>query len=228
VAPRALREAREAAERFATARTVPSLDPTLRTQLADLSTHLPALWESGRLTPAHKKELLRSLIRRVVLSRPQLDTIEAKVVWVSGAMTLLTVRTPVPHTDDLGDYDRLATRVVALVREGYRDGEIARRLTAEGFRSAHTGVVPTTLVTRLRRQFGEISVTTRFRRQDQVDGQWTVCGLSRALDVDRDWLYVRIRAGLLPAQRHPVTGYYLIQSDPELFTQLAAQRPKGH
>jgi hypothetical protein len=182
----------------------------LRTQLADLGAHLPALWESGRLTLVHKKDLLRSLIRRVILIRPRRDAVEATLVWVSGAVTTLTIRPPVPHTADLSDYDRLVARVVALVREGHHDPEIARRLTAEGFRSAHTTAVPTSLVMRLRRQLGETSTTTRFRSQDKVDGQWTVWGLSRALGIDRDWLYARIRTGTVPARRHPVIGHNLL------------------
>jgi DNA invertase Pin-like site-specific DNA recombinase len=210
VALRALAEAREAAERFAATEHTPALALELRTQLADLGAHLPALWESGRLTLVHKKDLLRSLIRRVILIRPRRDAVEATLVWVSGAVTTLTIRPPVPHTADLSDYDRLVARVVALVREGHHDPEIARRLTAEGFRSAHTTAVPTSLVMRLRRQLGETSTTTRFRSQDKVDGQWTVWGLSRALGIDRDWLYARIRTGTVPARRHPVIGHNLL------------------
>jgi DNA invertase Pin-like site-specific DNA recombinase len=225
VALRALAEAHEAAERFAVAPPVPTLDPALRAQLADLSSHLPALWESGRLTPTHKKDLLRSLMRRVILTRPRRDAVEATVVWVSGAVTTLAIRPPVSHTADLSDYDRLVARVVALVREGHHDGAIARRLTAEGFKSAQSAAVPTSLVTRLRRQLHEPSATTSFRSQEKVDGQWTVWGLSRALGVDRDWLYGRIRAGLVPAARHLVIGYYLIPDDPALLRHLAEQRP---
>ena len=224
VALRALEEAREAAERFGTSQPVPTLDPALRTQMADLSTHLPALSASGRLTAAHQKELLRSLVRRVILTRPQLDQVEAKVIWVSGATTLLPVRPPVPHTDDLSDYARLVTRLVVLVREGHHDRDIAQRLTAEGFRSARTAVVPASLVTRLRRQVHEDSATTQFRSQEKIDGNWTVWGLARALGVDRDWLYARIRAGLLPAFRHPAIGYYLIPDVPELLSQLRVAR----
>src|ERR1051326_4646252 len=36
---------------------------------------LPMLWASGRLSSAHKKELLRSLIRRVILKRTQPDVV---------------------------------------------------------------------------------------------------------------------------------------------------------
>jgi len=225
VALRALAEAREASTRFAVTEPPPTLAPALRAQLADLGAHLPSLWESGHLTLAHKKDLLRSLIRRVILTRPQRDTVEAKVVWISGALTPLAVRPPVPQATDLSDYEHLLERVVALVRAGYQDGAIARCLSAEGFRSAQTPAVPTSLVTRLRRQVREPSATTRFRSQEKVEGQWTVWGLSRWLGVDRDWLYARIRAGAVPARRHPVIGYYLIPDDPALLTHLAAQRP---
>jgi hypothetical protein len=41
LALRALAEAREAAERFAQQPATPVLEPTLRAQLSDVSTHLP-------------------------------------------------------------------------------------------------------------------------------------------------------------------------------------------
>jgi len=225
VALRALTEAREAVDCLARTHRAPPLDPALRAPLTDLSTCLPDLWDSGRLSAAHKKELLRSLIRRIILTRPQPDTVAAQVVWVSGAMTSLTVSPPVAHTADLGDYATLLARVQTLVREGHQDAAIAQRLTAEGFRSARALHVPTSLVTRLRRQLQETSATTRFRSQEKVEGRWTVGGLSRQLDLDRDWLYVRIRAGRIPAERHPVLGYYLIPDDPAILAELAAHRP---
>lgn len=227
LALRALAEAREAAERFAASPAVPTLDATMRTQVRDLGQHLPALWESGQLTPAHKKELLRSLIRRVVLTKPRPDTVTATVIWVSGAMTPLTIRPPLNRTANLGEYDRLVARLGALCAAGYQDGAIARQLTAEGFRSAHHDHVPTTLVTRLRRQQGFPSLTTQFRQQARIDGQWTVWGLARALHVDRDWLYARIKDGTLPATRHPAIGHYLIPDDPAVLAQLKARRPAG-
>ncbi len=227
LALRALAEAREAAERSAATPAVPALDPALRAQLRDLGRHLPALWDSGQLTSAHKKELIRSLIRRVVLTKPQPDTVVVTVVWVSGAMTPLTVRPPLNRTANLGEYDRLVARLGELCAVGYQDGAIARQLTAEGFRSAHHDHVPTTLVTRLRRQQGFPSLTTQFRHQERIDGQWTVWGLARALHVDRDWLYARIKDGTLPATRHPVIGHYLIPDDAAVLAQLQARLPAG-
>src|SRR5439155_17549538 len=121
--------------------------------------HLPALWDSDRLRPAQKKELLRTLIRRVVLSKPAPDRVEVKVVWVSGAFSTLTVHPVLHRAVDVGDYDRLVERVRALAAEGYQDGEIARRVSAEGFRGARTPTrVPKRLVFRIRQRHGQPSL----------------------------------------------------------------------
>jgi DNA invertase Pin-like site-specific DNA recombinase len=225
LAMRVLAEAREAAERFAQAPGEPDLAPALRVQLQDLSQALPSLWAGGQLTPAQQKELLRSLIRQVVLIRPSPDAVEVKIVWVSGAVSPLRIHPPIHRAVDVTDYEQLVDRIVALSREGYPDPAIAAQLTAEGYRSARTGRVPLRLVVRVRTAQGVESCTEQFRRCAKINEQWTVWGLSRELGVDRDWLYLRIRKGALPAQRHPVTGHYLIRDDPRLLEHLRAQLP---
>lgn len=227
LALRGLAEAREAADRFAQTPPEPTLDPTLRQQLLNVSAELPGLWASERLSMAQKKELLRSLVRRIILNRPMSDTVEVKVVWVSGAISLLTVHPPIHREVDLTEYDRLVERILSLATEGYQDGEIARRLTAEGFRSARSQGVPKGLVVKVRQARGQRSLTEQFRSCDKIDGQWTVFGLSRLLQVDRNWLYKRIKQGSVPASRHRATGHYLIADDPELIARLMAQAPRA-
>ena len=146
-------------------------------------------------------------------------------MWVSGALTPLTVHPPVHRSADIADYERLVVRVGELSAAGYHDRAIAQQVTGEGFRSARYPYVPPTLVTRIRRQQGHASLTTQFRGQEQIAGQWTIWGLSRALQVDRNWLYARIHAGSIPATRHPVIGHYLIPDDPAVLEHLRAQRP---
>ena len=229
VALQALAAAREEAERFAqrAAAAAPALDPELRRQLQDVGRHLPALWASGRLRPEHKKELLRSLLRRVILTRPVPATVEVTLVWVSGATSRLTVQPAIHRAVDVSGYARVVERVLALAAEGYPDAEIARRLTAEGLRSARRRFVPRTWVAKIRRTHGQPSLADQFRWRDQVDGQWTVRGLSRLLHVNRSWLYHHLAAGHIPATHHPATGHYLIPSDPVLLGQLRARLGHG-
>jgi DNA invertase Pin-like site-specific DNA recombinase len=223
LALQALRDGRAAAERFAQTAAEPELAPELRAQLQDLSQALPALWTSGQLRPAQQKALLRSLIRRVVLIRPRPDTVAVRIVWISGAVSPLEVHPRINRARDVADYERLVERIVALSREGHPDREIARQLTAEGFRSARTAQVPYRLVVRVRTAQGIPSLTEQLKRGDKFAGQWTIGGLARALGVDRNWIYYRIQQGRLPAQRHPVTGHYLIRDDPRLLDQLRPQ-----
>lgn len=221
----ALAEAKEAVERAAQQPPEPALDPVLRAQLADLSHQLPQLWESGRLNPAHQKELLRSLIDRVILNRTTPDTVEIRIVWVSGAVSQLTVQPPIARTVDVHDYDQLVERTCQLSEEGYPDAEIARQLTAEGFRSARTEGIPPGLVLKLRGRHGQTSLLTRLRNQETVDGYWTVHGLAHELGVDRNWVYVRIQNGSLPAIRYRQSNYYVLENDPELIATLRSQLP---
>jgi hypothetical protein len=227
LALRALAEAREAAERFAQTPPAPGLDPTLREQLRDLGHQLPALWANERLTAAHRKELLRSLIRRVVLDRPVPDTIAVKVVWVSGAVSPLDVHPAVHRAKDLSNYDQLVARILELGAAGYHDREIARRLSAEGFHSARRADVPRVLVEKVREAHGQVSLTEQFRRQDTIDGCWTSGGLCRLLHVHYEWLRRRILDGRVPAVRHSTTGRYLIADDPTLIEHLKTEAARG-
>jgi len=222
--PRALAEAREAAEQFAQQPAAEALDPALRSTFQDLGRHLPALWRSGRLNSAQKKELLRSLIRRVILKRIEPDTVEVKVVRISGAFTTSTVHPPILRLRDLGNYDQLLERVTGLAAEGYCDEEIAQVLTAEGFRSARrSSGISKTLVLKLRRVAHQPSLTEHLRRQPRLEDEWTVWGLSRELKVNRSWLYDRIRAGTLPFRTHPRTHHYLIANDSVLLDEFRQQ-----
>ncbi|MDP9412254.1 MAG: recombinase family protein [Actinomycetota bacterium] len=219
---RALAEAEEAAGRFERERPrTDSLDPTLRAQLADLGGRLPELWDSGRLSAEHKKELLRSLIRRTVLSRPQSDSTEIRIVWISGAVSTLSVRQPLRRVRDLSDYEEMVERILALSAEGYTDAKIARTLAEEGFRAARSKEgIPRGFVADVRRERGISSLFETLKGRERLEGRWTVLGLARKLGVSRNRIYRLINSGALATERHPRTGRHLIADDPELIAGL--------
>jgi DNA invertase Pin-like site-specific DNA recombinase len=224
LALRAQTEAQEATERFARTPAAPALAPALRVQLHNLGTQLPALWRSGRLSAAQQKELLRSLIRRVMLTRPTPGRVEVKIVWVSGAVSLMTTQPALHRGQDLPGYPQLLDRLRTLSAEGHTDQEIACQLTAEGFRSARRQELSAKGVETLRRDQHLVSLREQWRRAETMAGQWTVGGLARAAGVSADWLRRRIGAGTVPAVRHPGTGRYLIPAAPDLVAGLKAAR----
>lgn len=210
----ALAETREAAERFERERRAsgPALDPALRAQLLEFGKRMPKLWESETLDQSHKKELLRSLIQRVVLSRRQPEILEMRIVWISGAVSPLTLPQTLTHESDLADYDLLVDRTLQLAREGYRDRTIAHMLTEEGNRTArNTSGVRELFVGKLRRKYGVTSLVRQSQFTGKFEGKWTVTGLSRELRIHTNWLYKWIRNGELPVEHSPKTGHYLIE-----------------
>jgi hypothetical protein len=218
---RTLAEAEQAAERFERERPRTDLDPTLRAGLADLGKRLPELWDSGRLSVEHKKELLRSLIRHTILSRPQAESVEIRIVWISGAVSTLSVRQPIRRSRDLSDYEVMVEKILALSAEGYPDAKIARGLTEEGFRAARSEEgIPAGFVTEVRRQHGQGSVFQTLRSREKLEGSWTVRGLAKELEVSPNRIYKLIESGVLATERHPKTGNHLIADDPELIARL--------
>jgi DNA invertase Pin-like site-specific DNA recombinase len=200
-----------------------TLNPTLRAQLRDLGPQMPALWASGRLRAAHKKELLRSLIRRVIVKRPVPARLDLQIVWVSGASSQHTLQPGLQCTADLENYERLIERLRDLASAGYDDGVIAECLAAEGFRGARTARLSGDTIGKLRRQHQIVSVRTTYRQQDQIAGQWTVAGLIRVLGVNRRRIYELIERGVVPATQHPQSGHYLIPDDPVVLAALQAK-----
>jgi DNA invertase Pin-like site-specific DNA recombinase len=219
----ALRQTQEAVERFRQEPAAPVLDPDLRHQLEHIAQALPELWTSGRLTHEHKKRLLRSLISRVILKRTAPDQVEVKIVWVSGHFSIHYLTPPIHRQADVSRYDELVMRIHDLWQTGHTDAQIAELLTQEGFHAARSPDVTPAIVLKIRNQNHWVSNYHRHRSVDKIDGLWTIHGLSKELDVDRDWLYRRIYNGTLQSPDVilvPPYNNYLIRDDPVLIDQL--------
>lgn len=220
---RALREVQEAAERFAQQPSQPQLTPELRAQLLNLGQALPELWVSNRLTNEQRKELLRSLISRVILKRLAPDRVAVKIVWVSGHFSEGIVIPPIHRQADATDYEALVARIEQLWRDGYTDAQIAETLSAEGLQSARSTRVLETTVLKIRNQHHWVSRYHQHRLAEKIDGLWTIHGLARKLKVNRNWFYTRIKSGFLSESdviRKPPYDNYLIRDDAKLIARL--------
>jgi hypothetical protein len=219
----------QAEEALAHARQVPelpALSPRMREQLTHIAQALPTLWERGQLTNEHKKELLRSLVARVILRRTKPDEVEVKIVWVSGHFSVQRLTPPIHRQRDVSHYAEFVARLHTLYEHGYTDAQMAAQLTQEGFHTARNQAVSSRTVLALRRQHGWVSHYHRHRRAEQVEGNWTIHGLAHQLGVDRDWFYRRIYAGRLRAPdvvRLPGYGNYVIRDDPALLRRLRTE-----
>ncbi len=219
----ALRQAEEALERAQRVPEQPTLSPGMREQLTHIAQTLPTLWQDGQLTNEHKKQLLRSLVARVILKRTKPDAVEVKIVWVSGHFSVQQLTPPIHRQRDVSHYAEFVARLHTLYEQGHTDAQMAAQLTREGFHTARNHAVSSRTVLKIRRQHGWVSHYHRHRRADKVEGNWTIHGLAQILGVDRDWFYRRIYAGRLRApdvERLPGYGNYVIRDDPALLQRL--------
>jgi DNA invertase Pin-like site-specific DNA recombinase len=220
---RELREAEGGLQQFQKEEQVGGLSPELRPQLEDLGRSLPSLWQ--RLSPQHQKALLRTMVQRVVIKRVVRDQVQVRVVWVSSHVSTLWVSPSIHRLEELSTYQEMMERVKELFLAEKGDIEIAMVLQEEGHRSARTQTITPGLVGKLRRRQGLVQPLHRLRRQATFgEGYWTVHGLAQELEVNRNWLYVRVRQGRLPTVRHPQSGNYLIPQNEQLLDPLRKER----
>src|SRR5712691_5166956 len=223
---RALRQAEEAAERFAHEPDEPTLTPELRHQLLHLSQCLPDLWLSPQLRHPQRKALLRSLIARVIVKRTAADRVEVKIIWASGHFSQGMVIPPVLHQHHVTGYATMVERTRQLWGEGYTDMHIAEVLSREGFRAARRETVLAKTVLKIRHRHHWVSPYHQHRLANKIDERWTIRGLARELGVAWGWVYNRIRNGFLrepDVSRKLPYGNVLIRDDAEVLARLRAE-----
>ena len=195
--------------------------PELRELFRDISQHLPKVWPT--LTNGQQKELLRSLIRQVIIRRPAPDHVTIRIVWLSGAYSDHTNLTPIRRDRDVSGYDQLVVRLEQLWQQGYNDEQIAEQLSREGYHSARSDHVTPKSVMKIRLAHHWYLPFERYRSVDLVGDDFTVNGLAKRLAVNESTIYRFIYRKIIPVEaiiREPQSGIYLIRNDDVLIEQL--------
>lgn len=224
---KARRVIQEDYERFQSAPLKQQITPEMHEQFRHISDALPSLWASGRVTNAQKKELLRSLIKTVILNRVAADKVEIRIVWISGHCTIMHARPRRIHRSaDVSNYEQLRDRIHELVGQGFDDDQMADQLTREGFCSARAGAVSACSVRKIRLKYDWYLLNHVKRRIDKIDGKWTVAGLAKQVGVSTNYIQYRIYDKTIdPAhvQRDPKAWVYLIEDYPGLCDTIRAR-----
>lgn len=222
-----LRQTEEKYHHFQQTPQPETIPPHLRELFREISSRLPELWPS--LCNAQKKEMLRSLIQRVIIRRPAPDQLAIRIVWISGCFTDHTGLTPIQADHNVSRFEQMVARIQELWQLGYNDEKMAEILTQEGFHSARSPHVTTKSVMKIRLKRKWYTLFDRLRSVDEMDGCLTVNGLAKQLDVNESCVYRLIYAQTIPpdfVSREP-KGVYLIRKDEELFERLRQKIEKN-
>lgn len=198
-----------------------ALPPELQAKFRTVGTSLPQLWQEGQIGQVQKKALLRSLIDKVVIHRTTPDTVQVRIVWKGGAMTSLAVGVTVGAFKDLAGAEQMEQIIVAESQRGVADEEIARQLSAAGYRSPmHKEVIPSTVTTiRLKHRIFQKRSQSHPRR---VVGYLTVPQMARELGCSPHWIYDRIYNGTIQIAKDPQRHTFLFPDTAQTREQFQA------
>ena len=190
-----------------------ALSDELQTAFKAIGQHLPALWHHELLSQQQRKALLRCLIDKVVMHRPEPATVQARIVWRGGETTTLSIPVPVGSLKDLAGAQEMERIILERSAQGILDEVIADELTTQGYRSPmQSFVLPSTVKSiRLRqRQF----LVRHQSHPRQVDGSLTLTQIAKMLDIAPHWIYDRINNGTIQITKDPTTRLYLFPDEP--------------
>lgn len=216
-----LRQTEEEYHHFQQTPLPEKIPASLRETFQDISSSLPQLWEE--LSNIQKKELLRSLICRVIIKRPVPDRIEMRIVWVSGFYTDHACLTPIHGEHQVTGYERMLVRAQELCNIGWNDQQIADQLTQEGFHSARTPYVTKRCVQKIRLKHGCYQRHELISGSNEWNDYWTVNGLAEQVGVKENVIYGYIYSHVISPEnvfREPVSGIYLFPKDINLVERL--------
>lgn len=190
-----------------------ALSEDLKVAFSAIGQHLPALWHHELLTQRQRKALLRCLIDKVVLHRPEPATVLARIVWRGGETTTLSIPVPVGSLKDLAGAEAMEQIILERSQAGVTDEAIAEELTAAGYRSPmKTFVLPSTVrgIRLKHRQF----LVRHQSHPRQVEGSLTLTQIAKMLDIAPHWIYDRINNGTIEVMKDPSRRLYLFPDTP--------------
>jgi hypothetical protein len=143
-----------------------------REAIVALGSDLPALWQAPTTTSAERKQMLRLVIRDVIVDGKRAHgQVWVQINWQTGAYEEFCYKRSVRSYDASADVEAIEQRVRELNAAGLMDAQIAAMLTAEGYQTARLHRPFTGKVVWLLRQKWDIS-TVKLNGKEHNPAQW--------------------------------------------------------
>lgn len=219
-------------ERFLAARPA-ALGPDELAAIAGLARDVPAIWNAPTTTNADRKELLRALLERVLVTADgDSENVEVTLVWAGGAATTARLVRPVAHLDQLSYFPLLRDRVAALAAAGHTAAAIAEQINTEGLRPPKRSDQFTADTMReLMHRLGISPRAARRRPAPPGPDQWWLKDLAHEIGMPPVTLYSWIQRGWVTAHQDTRPPHrWIIHADPAEIDRLRALHalPAGH
>ncbi len=176
-----------------------------REAIVALGSDLPALWHAPTTTSAERKQMLRLVIREVIVDSKRIGgQVWVQINWHTGASEQFWYQRRVSSYAVFAGTQALEQRVRELNAAGMMDAQIAATLECEGYQTA--GLVhPITskIVCHLRHQWQIPTVKLNNNQPNPAqweDGSYSVEGAAAKLGVGQDTIFNWLKTGRLKGE----------------------------
>jgi hypothetical protein len=180
------------------------LSESEREAIRRLATDIPVLWVAPTTTDADRKEIIRQIVKGVVVDvQENSERVGVRIEWIGGGHTEGIVIRPVGKLSELSTYPQICHQVQVLTEAGWAATAIAQALSDAGYGSAHAPArFGAQTVRELQRRLGVRTPRPRLRSRDGLSpDEWWPAELVRTLRIPRASLYHWIRQGLVRARQ---------------------------
>jgi DNA invertase Pin-like site-specific DNA recombinase len=194
-----------------------------RDRIRALATDIPALWSAPATTPVDRKELIRCLLERVVVTvQGNTEHVDVTLHWAGGFVSQHQVRRPVKAYEQLHNHDQLVEQVRQLREAGHSAAQIAERLNEAGFRPASKARFDAHRMRQLLSRWG----LSGGLDDEHVLGpqEWRLSELAKELKIHPSKIRRWARLGWVHARRPRVVWSYIVWADREELERLRRLR----
>lgn len=194
-----------------------------REAIQKLASDIPGLWVASTTTIQQRKEIIRLLIERIIVTMEgKTEKVTVEIHWHGGYKATGILIRPVEKLKYLSYYDELIDRVTHLRKEGYSLAEISTILNQEGWKGARrqegfTVAMVESLLTRC-------SITPQGGRQIdklvRAPNEFTLRELSHKTSILYATLYAYLKKEMLDARLEEKSNMWLITADDKEIERL--------
>ena len=177
-----------------------------REAIVALGSDLPALWQAPTTTSAEHKQMLRLVIREVIVDSKRVGgQVWVQINWQTGANDQLWYKRSVRSYAAFPDAQALEQRIRDLNAAGLMDAQIAATLTTEGYQTPRLAHPFTSkMVWHLREKWRIPTVKLNGKERSPAqweDGSYSVEGAAAHLGVDLSTIYTWLKTGRLTGEQ---------------------------
>jgi DNA invertase Pin-like site-specific DNA recombinase len=182
-----------------------SISDSDRQEILALGEDLPRLWHAATTRSADRKQIVRLVVKGVVLDQKRRrGYVWMKVIWQTGAASEHWLQRCVQSYVQHADQDRLRHRIAELNGQQKMDGEIAGILNKEALRTAHGPPFSGNMIHCLRKRWRVPTVKINGKAANPPqwpDGTYSVQGAAAAIGITPQVIFDWLRRGWLTGKQ---------------------------